>query len=99
MSRPVGFFESHRRKREPLGRGATNDRRHRQADFGARDRDDPAASRDRTQERWAIFESITAARDFIANYVVADGQIVTGQNQNSGAEVAPWLMELIEARQ
>ncbi len=47
----------------------------------------------------AIFESITAARDFMANYVVADGQIVTGQNQNSGAEVAHWLMELIEARQ
>ena len=46
----------------------------------------------------AIFESITSTSDFMANYVVADGLIVTGQNQNSGAEVAHWLMELIEAR-
>ncbi len=45
----------------------------------------------------AIFESITSTSDFMANYVVSDGLIVTGQNQNSGAETAHWLMELIEA--
>lgn len=44
----------------------------------------------------AIFESITSTSDFMANYVVADGLIVTGQNQNSGAEVAHLLMELVE---
>ena len=44
----------------------------------------------------AIYESITTARDFLANYVVSDGLVVTGQNQNAGAEVAHRLMELIE---
>lgn len=44
----------------------------------------------------AIFESVTSTSDFMANYVVSDGLIVTGQNQNSGAEVAHWLMELVE---
>jgi ribonuclease Z len=43
----------------------------------------------------AIFESITGSQDFLENYVVADGTIVTGQNQNAGAEVAHRLMELI----
>ena len=43
----------------------------------------------------AIYESITTARDFLANYVVSDGLVVTGQNQNAGAEVAHRLMELI----
>jgi ribonuclease Z len=49
----------------------------------------------------AIYESITltSGGDFMANYVVSDGLIVTGQNQNSGAEVAHWLMELIETTQ
>lgn len=46
----------------------------------------------------ALFESITAANDFMANHIVADGLIVTGQNQNAGPEAAHWLMELIEAR-
>ena len=44
----------------------------------------------------AIYESLTSTSDFMANYVVSDGLIVTGQNQNSGAEAAYWLMELIE---
>ena len=44
----------------------------------------------------AIFESVTSAQDFFANYVVTDGTIVTGQNQNAGAEVAHRLMELIK---
>lgn len=45
----------------------------------------------------AIYESITSTSDFMANYVVSDGLIVTGQNQNAGAEVAHRLMELVEA--
>ncbi|MCB9558445.1 MAG: MBL fold metallo-hydrolase [Deltaproteobacteria bacterium] len=47
----------------------------------------------------AIFESITTTQDFLANYVVSDGSIVTGQNQNAGAEVAHRLMELVEKNQ
>lgn len=46
----------------------------------------------------AIFESVTTTQDFFANYVVADGLVVTGQNQNAGAEVAHRLMELVEKK-
>jgi ribonuclease Z len=47
----------------------------------------------------AIFESNTTTLDFLANYVVADGVIVTGQNQNAGAEVAHELMALVASNQ
>jgi len=38
------------------------------------------------------FESQTAFRDFFADYSVVDGRLVTGQNQNAGAEVAHKMM-------
>jgi len=41
----------------------------------------------------AEFEGATAFRDFFANHVVVDGRLVTGQNQNAGAEVAHRMME------
>lgn len=41
----------------------------------------------------AMFESATAFRDFFANHVVVDGRLVTGQNQNAGAEVANLMMK------
>ena len=40
----------------------------------------------------ALFESATAFRDMFADHVVVDGRIVTGQNQNAGAEVANKMM-------
>ena len=40
----------------------------------------------------ALFESQTAFRDFFANHSVVDGRLVTGQNQNAGAEVAKKMM-------
>jgi putative intracellular protease/amidase len=43
----------------------------------------------------ALFESETAFRDMFANHVVIDGAIVTGQNQNAGAEVAQKMMGLL----
>lgn len=45
----------------------------------------------------ARFESRTAFRDFFASHVVVDGNLVTGQNQNSGAETAHRMMELLAA--
>lgn len=42
----------------------------------------------------ALFEAETAFRDFFANHVVVDGRIVTGQNQNSGAETAHSMMNV-----
>lgn len=41
----------------------------------------------------ANFESDTAFRDFFAGHVVVDGRLVTGQNQNDGAEVANLMMK------
>jgi putative intracellular protease/amidase len=40
----------------------------------------------------ALFESATAFRDVFAHHVVTDGRLVTGQNQNAGAEVANKMM-------
>lgn len=42
-----------------------------------------------------VFEAETAFRDFFANHVVVDGRIVTGQNQNSGAETAAMMMQVL----
>ena len=42
----------------------------------------------------AKFESATAFRDMFANRVVVDGRIVSGQNQNAGAEVANLMMKV-----
>jgi putative intracellular protease/amidase len=41
----------------------------------------------------AIFESDTAFWDMFANHVVVDGRIISGQNQNAGAEVANLMMK------
>ena len=41
----------------------------------------------------AEFEAQHAFRDFFASHVVVDGRLVTGQNQNSGAETAHRMME------
>jgi putative intracellular protease/amidase len=46
----------------------------------------------------AIFESETAFRDFFATYVAVDGNLVTGQNQNSSGETAQTLLALLAGR-
>ena len=46
----------------------------------------------------ALYESETAFRDMFASHVVVDGMLVTGQNQNDGAEVAQLMMEIIEKK-
>ena len=43
----------------------------------------------------AKFESSTGFRDIFASHVVADGRLVTGQNQNDGAETADRMMQVI----
>lgn len=43
----------------------------------------------------ALFESSTRFRDLFASHVVADGRLVTGQNQNDGAETADRMMQII----
>jgi len=43
----------------------------------------------------AVFESQTRRRDFLANHVVVDGDLITGQNQNAGPMVARKMMERV----
>lgn len=46
----------------------------------------------------ADFQSNVAFKDVFANLVVIDGNIVTGQNQNAGAETAYKLMRLLKEK-
>lgn len=43
----------------------------------------------------AMFESSTRFRDIFASHVVADGRLVTGQNQNDGAGTADRMMQVL----
>jgi len=43
----------------------------------------------------ARFESSTRFRDIFASHVTVDGRLVTGQNQNDGAETADLMMQVI----
>ena len=47
----------------------------------------------------ALYESKTTFRDMFATHVVVDGNLVTGQNQNSGAETAHRMMDLLNGEQ
>ena len=46
----------------------------------------------------ALYEHKRGLLDVLANHTVVDGRIVTGQNQNAGAEVAHKMMDLLEER-
>lgn len=46
----------------------------------------------------AKFEAGTARRDFFATHTVVDGNLVTGQNQNSGYETSHRILELLAMR-
>lgn len=47
----------------------------------------------------ANFEANTAFYDFFATHVVVDGNLVTGQNQNSSGEAAHRILELLSEQQ
>ena len=47
------------------------------------------------RKRNAKFEANSAFRDMLATHVVVDGNLVTGQNQNSGAEASQHILELL----
>lgn len=42
----------------------------------------------------ALYEKESAVRDIFADHVVADGRLVTGQNQNAGTEIAHLMMTI-----
>ena len=47
------------------------------------------------RKRGALFEANSAFKDFFASHVVVDGNLVTGQNQNSGAETSHQILALL----
>lgn len=47
----------------------------------------------------ADFKSKTAFKDIFANLVLVDRNLVTGQNQNAGAETAQAMMQLLEDKE
>jgi hypothetical protein len=47
----------------------------------------------------AQFQSQSAFRDIFANHSVVDGRLLTGQNQNAGAEVANKMMIIAKGGQ
>lgn len=48
------------------------------------------------RKQGAIYQSNTAFRDFFATLTVADGNLVTGQNQNSSGETAQTLLKMLK---
>lgn len=44
----------------------------------------------------ALYENATALTDLLANHVVVDGRLVTGQNQNAGGETAEKMLEILQ---
>lgn len=51
------------------------------------------------RKQHANYQSATAFKDTLATLVVIDGNIVTGQNQNSGGETAQTLLRLLAEQQ
>jgi len=50
------------------------------------------------RKQGAKFTSKTAFKDFLATLTIIDGNIVTGQNQNSGRETAQTMMGLLQMK-
>jgi putative intracellular protease/amidase len=46
----------------------------------------------------ALYESESAFLDIFASHVVVDGSLVTGQNQNDGAQTAQLMLGMIEKK-
>ena len=76
--------------------GTPADGGHRQADPRARRRHHAAPSGVGAARAGALFEGTHhPARDFFANHFVADGDLITGQNQNAGPMVARLMMQRV----
>ncbi|MFH1138968.1 MAG: type 1 glutamine amidotransferase domain-containing protein [Pseudomonadota bacterium] len=90
---PLGLLLAHDEKGQPLVRGrritAVTDKQVEELGISIT----PQHPERELRAAGASFESATAFRDFFANHVVVDGRIVSGQNQNAGAEVANMMMK------
>ncbi len=95
---PLGFLLARDEKGNPLVKGrrltAVTDKQIREL----RITQTPLHPERELRAAGALFESATAFRDFFAHHVVIDGRLITGQNQNAGAEVANLLMAAAQGR-
>jgi putative intracellular protease/amidase len=96
---PLGLLRARRPDGELVVRGrrltAVTDRQVHQLGIGLTPLHPEAALR----AAGARFESRRhAVRDFFANHYVADGDLVTGQNQNAGPMVARLMLERLLAK-
>jgi len=95
---PLGLLRAIDTKGDPLVRGrrltAVSDAQVRQLGIEFT----PLHPESELREAGALYESATAFRDMFASHVVVDGNLVTGQNQNSGAETAHRMMDLVAGR-
>ncbi len=91
---PLGLLQAHDADGTPLVRGrrltAVTDRQ--LAQLGVRST--PQHPETELRAAGARFECTHALLDVFARHVVADGRLVTGQNQNSGEETAQRMLEL-----
>ncbi len=89
---PLGLLKARDENGDPLVRGrrltAVTNKQVRELDITMT----PQHPERELLQAGAEFESETAFRDMFANHVVVDGRLVTGQNQNAGAEAANKMM-------
>jgi len=89
---PLGLLRARDEAGQPLVRGrrltAVTDRQVKQLRITAT----PMHPERELRAAGAVFESRTRRLDVLADYVVADGRLVTGQNQNAGEGCAQLMM-------
>ncbi len=96
---PLGLLRARRPDGELLVKGrrltAVTDRQIHQLGVGIT----PLHPESALRAAGALFESRThPVRDFFANHFVADGDLITGQNQNAGPMVARLMMQRVLAK-
>jgi putative intracellular protease/amidase len=94
----LGFLKAVDTDGQPLVKGkrmtAVTDKQVRELGIGIT----PMHPETELRKAGALYESATAFKDILANHVVMDGDLVTGQNQNAGAEVAQAMMLLLSRK-
>jgi putative intracellular protease/amidase len=94
----LGFLQAKKKNGEPLLKNkkvsAVTDKQVRELGIAIT----PLHPEREVRKAGALFESETAFQDVFANHVVIDGNLVTGQNQNAGMEVAQKMKKIIQGK-
>lgn len=96
---PLGLLKAHKPNGELLVKGrritAVTDRQVKQLGVGIT----PLHPESALRQAGALFEGKThPLRDFFANHYIADGDLITGQNQNAGPMVARLMLQRVLAK-